>query len=130
MEVERNVNPIPRDGNISQRLSDLDLQVDQTYNICVTAKNFIGHSAPGCHGSYIHMETEGMYVFMYLPKMQLMLPIFITETSSSDPLLVYAGTGGGAVVFILIVLCVATGMYMVLNAYLYAYKMYVCSVVQ
>ena len=57
-----NVPPMSRDGNITQPLSDLSLQVDQRYNICVTAKNIIGHSSPGCNGSYIHMETEGTYI--------------------------------------------------------------------
>ena len=51
-----NVPPVSRDGNITQPLSDLGLQVDQRYNICVTAKNIIGHSSPGCNG---FMETEG-----------------------------------------------------------------------
>ena len=58
-----NVPPMSRDGNITQPLSVLDLQIDQRYNICVTAKNFIGHSSPGCNGSYIYMEIEGTYVF-------------------------------------------------------------------
>ena len=67
MEVgEINVSPTSRDGNITQPLSDLGLHVNQRYNICVTAKNFIGHSSPGCNGSYIYMETEGTYVFNIL----------------------------------------------------------------
>lgn len=54
-------------GNITQNLSDndLNLQVGQRYNICVTAKNNIGQSTPGCDGSYIHMEADGIY--MYTP---------------------------------------------------------------
>ena len=75
-----NVLPMSRDGNITQPLSDLGLQVDQRYNICVTAKNIIGHSSPGCNGSYIHMETEGTYGFSIS---KLCFPPFYYSTINS-----------------------------------------------
>ena len=114
-----NVPPMSRDGNTTQPLSVLDLEVDQRYNICVTAKNFIGYSSPGCNGSYIHMETEGTYMYIS-SKLQhihvyIYVYLFITEsttTTTSAPILVFAGSGGAAVaVFILIVTCVLLGIH-------------------
>lgn len=60
------IRDIPSFGNITQDLSDgaLNLVVDRRYNICVTARNMIGFGMPGCDGSYVHMERDGMFINM------------------------------------------------------------------
>ena len=132
-----NVSPMSRNGNITQPLSDLGLQVDQRYNICVTAKNIIGHSSPGCNGSYIHMETEGTYIHIFQNcNTYMCIPSFFTESSTSASILVYAGSGGAALaVFILIVSCVLFGMHIYDVLYTCPWEqiesfMHVCSVIK
>ena len=50
-------------GNVTQDLFDeaLRLQDGQSYNICVTARNEIGYSMPGCD-KYTH---TGMYIHVH-----------------------------------------------------------------
>ena len=59
-EVDSETIPDPGNGVISYNLleSALNLQVDQSYNICVTARNMIGFSLPGCD-LYSHMPPDG-----------------------------------------------------------------------
>ena len=47
--------------------NELNLQIDQTYNICVTAMNKIGNSSSGCE-VYTHVDSsvDGMYMYMYV----------------------------------------------------------------
>ena len=68
-------------GIIMQDLSvgDLNLQVDVEYTICVTAKNEIGESDPGCVQSYIHMVTPGNHTIMSCTCTIISLYLMCTE---------------------------------------------------
>ena len=60
--------------NLLEIENELNLQIDQTYNICVTAMNKIGNSSSGC-GVYTHegMSVDGMYVCMHM--LSIMIPL-------------------------------------------------------
>ena len=74
--VERiNIMPtIFNNMNITQDLSELNLQAGEMYRICVRASNTIGYSMMSCIESYtytgayiyLHVHTYIMCVYMYL----------------------------------------------------------------
>ena len=46
------------DSRLSEDLTNLDLEVGQSYNVCITAMNNIGRSAQSCV-SYVHNPPPG-----------------------------------------------------------------------